>query len=216
MKKNTLIYVAIALMSIGFSLAAYFYTTSQQASNTQRAAQNADALTPPHAMRKGDPNAKVTIVEFLDPACGTCKQFHPVIKELLKNFPTQINVVVRYAPFHPGSDQMVAILEASRKQSQYWNVLDIMFESQEYWAVNHVANPELFWSFLNGYGIDVERIQRDMQDPKIREVIQKDVADGERLKVEKTPTFFVNGKPLPSFGYEQFWQLVKSELEANY
>lgn len=216
MKKNTMIYVAISLMVLGFAMAAYLYTSSQQTSNSENAAQNASALAPAHAIRKGNPSAKVTIVEFLDPACGTCKQFHPIIQELLKNFPNKINVVVRYAPFHPGSDQMVAILEAARKQSQYWNVLDIMFESQQYWAVNHVAHPELFWDFLNGYGIDVARIQNDMNDPAIIELIKKDITDGELLNVNKTPTFFVNGKPLPSFGLEQFWTLVKSELEANY
>ncbi|MDH5546189.1 MAG: DsbA family protein [Gammaproteobacteria bacterium] len=216
MNKNIMIYAAIFIMSVGFSLAAYFYTTQQQTATTELAASNADALAPAHAMRKGSPDAKVTIVEFFDPACGTCKQFHPVIKELLNKFPTQINVVMRYSPFHQGSDEMVAILEASRKQSQFWNVLDIMFETQDSWVSNHVAHPELFWGYLKGYGIDADRLQQDMQDPKIVDVIQRDLADGETLKVEKTPTFFVNGKPLPSFGFDQFWALVKSELEANY
>ncbi|MDH5358897.1 MAG: thioredoxin domain-containing protein, partial [Gammaproteobacteria bacterium] len=159
---------------------------------------------------------KVTIVEFLDPACGTCKQFHPVIKELLKKYPDKINLVVRYAPFHPGSDQMVAILEAVRKQNQFWNVLDMMFESQEYWAINHQAKPELFWGYLKGYGFDVTRIERDMKDPAIAKIIEQDLADGALLGATKTPTFFVNGKPLSSFGYQQLMNLVQSELAANY
>ncbi|MDH5259130.1 MAG: thioredoxin domain-containing protein, partial [Gammaproteobacteria bacterium] len=140
----------------------------------------------------------------------------PVIEDLLKKYPSKINLVLRYSPFHPGSDQMVAILEASRKQSQFWNVLDIMFESQDFWAINHEAKPELFWGFLKGYGLDVASIQQDMQDPKIAKIIEQDLADGELLGATKTPTFFVNGKPLSSFGYEQFISLVQSELKANY
>ncbi|MDH5257836.1 MAG: thioredoxin domain-containing protein, partial [Gammaproteobacteria bacterium] len=124
MKKNHIIITAIVVMGLIFSLAAYFYNAAQVETKNQLAEQHANALMPSHAIRKGNPQAKVTIVEFFDPACGTCKQFHPVIEDLLKKYPSKINLVLRYSPFHPGSDQMVAILEASRKQSQFWNVLD--------------------------------------------------------------------------------------------
>ncbi|MDH5232365.1 MAG: thioredoxin domain-containing protein [Gammaproteobacteria bacterium] len=216
MKKNQIIIAAVVIMGLFFSLAAYFYNAEQTQIQNQRAEKHARSLTPFHAVRKGDPQAKVTIVEFFDPACGTCKEFHPVINDLLKKYPKKINLVARYAPFHPGSDQMVAILEAARKQSQFWNVLDIMYESQEFWVINHQANAERFWGILEGYGVDINRIQQDMQDTKIAEIIQKDLADGELLGVSKTPTFFVNGKPLSSFGYAQLMSLVQSELEANY
>ncbi len=216
MKKNYIVIIAIAVMGLVFALAAYLYNAQQVENKNQLAQQYADALIPAHAIKKGDPNAKVTIVEFLDPACHTCKQFHPIIKDLMKKYPNKINFVVRYAPLHPGSDQMVAILEAARKQGQFWNVLELMFESQQYWTVNHVAKPELFWGFLKGYGFNVDRISQDMRDPAIAKIIQQDLADGQRLGATKTPTFFVNGKPLPSFGYQQFMDLVQSELAANY
>ena len=216
MKKNYIVIATVLVMGLLFALAAYFYNTQQLETKNKQAKQHANALIPPHAIKKGNPQAKVTIVEFLDPACGTCKQFHPIIKDLLKKYPGKINLVVRYAPFHPGSDRMVAILEAARKQEQFWNVLDMMFESQEYWAINHQAKPELFWGVLKGYGLDVARIQQDMQDPAIKKIIKQDLADGALLGATKTPTFFVNGKPLSSFGYEQLMSLVQSELAANY
>jgi protein-disulfide isomerase len=216
MKKNHIVIIAIIVMGLIFALAAYFYNAQQIKNKNQLAQQHANALIPAHAIKKGDPNAKVTIVEFLDPACHTCKLFHPVIKDLLQKYPTKINYVVRYAPLHPGSDQMIAILEAARKQEQFWNVLELMFESQQYWTINHVAKPELFWGILKGYGFDIERIDQDMRDPAIAKIIQQDLADGQRLGATKTPTFFVNGKPLPSFGYQQLMNLVQSELAANY
>ena len=216
MKKQHIVIIAVVLMGLIFSLAAYFYNARQAEIKTQQAQQHANALIPAHAIRKGDPGAKVTIVEFFDPACGTCKQFHPVIKELLNQYPQQINVVIRYAPLHPGSDQMVTILEAARKQGEFWNVLDLMYETQQSWTVNHVAKPEVFWGFLKGYGFDVDQIAQDMKDPAIVKVIQQDLADGRLLGASKTPTFFVNGKPLPSFGFKQFMDLVHSELATNY
>jgi len=216
MKKSHAVMVAVLLLAVVFGLAAYAYNNQKIETQNQQALQHANALIPPHAITKGNPQAKVTIVEFLDPACGTCKKFHPIINELLKKYPDKINLVIRYAPFHPGSDQMIAILEAVRKQDQFWNVLDIMFETQEAWAINHQARPELFWGYLKAYGFDVERIQQDMQDPAIKKIIAQDLADGELLGATKTPTFFVNGKPLSSFGYKQLMSLVQSELLANY
>lgn len=216
MKKTPLIIGAVLSLIAAFALAAYLYQSQQVETQTNRAATHADALIPDYAVMKGNPDAKVTIVEFLDPACGTCKQFHPIIKDLLKQFPEKINVVIRYAPLHQGSDQMIAILEAVRKQDQFWNVLDIMFETQEAWAINHQARPDLFWGYLKGYGFDIEQIKKDMNDPEITRRINQDIADGQLLGATKTPTFFVNGKPLSSFGYQQLMTLIQSELTANY
>ena len=215
MKRSYIIIASAISLAVFFTVAGYLYNTQQAQTMNQAANQNADALIAAHSPRKGNPQAKVTIVEFLDPACGTCKQFHPVIKDLLAKYPEKINVVLRYAPFHHGSEQMVAILEAARKQDQFWNVLDLMFETQQYWAINHQARADLFWGYLKGYGFDIERLQQDMQDPAIAKVIEQDLADGKLLGANKTPTFFVNGKPLPSFGYEQLMTLINSELSAN-
>jgi len=216
MKKNHIVIVTILVVGLLFTLATYFYNTQQMESKNEIVTQHVDALIRFHSVQKGDPKAKVTIVEFLDPACGTCKKFHPIIDDLLKKYPEKINLVVRYSPFHHGSDQMVAILEASRRQKQFWNVLDIMFETQEAWTVNHRAKPDLFWDHLKGYSIDVARIKKDMKNPRIKKIIKQDLADGKLLGATKTPTFFVNGKPLSSFGYKQLISLVESELDANY
>ena len=55
-----------------------------------------------------------------------------------------------------------------------------------------------------------------MNDPEIAKLIEQDLADAKTLNVRKTPEFFVNGKPLPSFGYDQLIKLVGTELQANY
>jgi protein-disulfide isomerase len=128
----------------------------------------------------------------------------------------KINLVVRYLPFHQGSDQMVAMLEAARRQDKFWPVLELMFASQAQWTINHVAQPEIFLGIIEQSGVDVARLRQDMQDPAIQRIITQDLADGETLGANKTPTFFVNGKPLPSFGYKQLQGLVEEELQAYY
>lgn len=216
MKQTHLVITAIVLIVGAFAIAAFLYTSQQSDSREGLAQENADALIKPHSFRTGSPKAKVTIVEFMDPACGTCKDFHPFVKELMSKNRGKVNLVIRYAPFHQGSDYMVAILEAAKKQDKFKQVLDLMFETQSTWVSNHRANPPAFWSILQRNGFDVTRLQNDMQDPAIRVIIDQDLADGALLGATKTPTFFVNGKPMPSFGYEQLRDLVNAEVAANY
>jgi protein-disulfide isomerase len=64
--------------------------------------------------------------------------------------------------------------------------------------------------------VDVSRIRRDMKDPKFVEIIEQDLADGRTLGVRKTPQFFVNGKPLMSFGYRQLESLLDTEVAKQY
>lgn len=216
MKQNYLIVVAITLMVLAFGWAAYLYKSQQSETHTQLASQHAEALIQPYSPRAGSADAKVTIVEFMDPACETCRQFHPLVKDLMRSHAGKVNLVIRYAPLHQGSDEMVKILEAARKQGKFWEVLDVMFETQPSWASHHNPQPALFWNYLEGFGFDVARLKQDMNDPAIEKVIKQDLADGQLLGASKTPTFFVNGKPLPSFGYDQLRSLVEAEVAANY
>ena len=55
-----------------------------------------------------------------------------------------------------------------------------------------------------------------MNNTEIAKIIQQDLADAKTLNVRKTPGFFVNGKPLPRFGYQQLQELVDTEIEKYY
>ena len=72
------------------------------------------------------------------------------------------------------------------------------------------------WEFLPRAGVDVEQARRDIADPKILEILEQDLADIQTLEVRKTPQFFVNGKPLVSFGYQQLKSLLEAEVAKQY
>jgi protein-disulfide isomerase len=78
--------------------------------------------------------------------------------------------------------------------------------------VNHTANVDMAWRQLGGLGLDREQIVADMGSPDVQQIIDQDLADANALNVTMTPEFFVNGKPMPSFGYEQLKQLVDEAL----
>jgi len=170
------------------------------------------ALASEHSPTVGDPNAKVHIVEFLDPACGTCALFYPMVKQWLAQAPGQLRLSVRHVPFHTGADYAVKILEASRKQDKYWETLEALLSTQQRWVHNHVVQPDLIAPAIAGVGLDMERLMADMNSVEVLQRMEKDRKDAVLLKVTQTPEYFVNGRPLPSFGQQQLLDLVREEL----
>ena len=214
MKRQSLFITAAVLLGVVFVVGTLLYTGHK--ADTAKALANEALLNRAHAPVEGPRSAKVNIVEFLDPACGTCREFYPFVHRLMAAHAGQIRLTVRYAPFHPNSDQVVKILEAARKQGKWKEALETLFATQSSWVRNHSAQPDLVWQQLGGLGLDLERARQDMNAPDIAQNVAQDIADAQALNVTQTPEFFVNGKPMPSFGYQQLVDLVNDALAAAY
>ena len=216
MKTHVIFGLSVIVLIIAFMIGSSYYKGKQAEKIGFLAEENAELFVRDHSPTLGSDDAKVYLIEFMDPACETCAAFSPLVKNLVVNNQGKIKLVLRYAPFHDGADYFVKILEAARKQEKYWETLNVMYKSQPYWASHHNPQPQKIWQFLPQAGVDVERIRKDMADPAISSMIDQDLADAKTLNVRKTPGFFVNGKPLQTFGSKQLLQLVQSELMANY
>jgi protein-disulfide isomerase len=214
--KTVLMAVASLVLIFGFIFASSWYKDQQAEKSSFMAKENASTFIRDHSQTLGSDDAKVYIVEFMDPACETCAAFAPFIKKMMTANPGKIKLVLRYAPFHDGADYFVTILEAAKKQGKYWETLDAMFKSQPYWASHSNPQPQRVWEFLPQVGLDMEQLKKDMNDPAIAKLIAQDIADAKALNVRKTPGYFVNGRPLQEFGYRQLQELVQSEMAAVY
>lgn len=166
----------------------------------------------PHSPVIGREDAPVTIVEFFDPACEGCRAFFPVVKQILAAFPNEVRLVLRYTPFHRGSDEAVRILEAARRQDKFGPVLEALLMKQEEWASHGAANLDRAWEIATTAGLDPVRARRDATSPDIESVLRRDIADARANKIQQTPTFFVNQRPLTSFGAQQLYDLVENEV----
>lgn len=211
--RKILVAVTAAVMVLGIVAAAFLYerdsTESLQAEDTPRQA----ALASDHSPTLGDPGAKVHIVEFLDPACETCALFYPMVKQWMAEVPGEIRLSIRHVAFHTGADHAVRILEASRKQDKYWQTLEALLSTQRQWTQNHRVLPERIAPAIAGVGLDMEQLMADMNAMDVLMRIEQDRKDAILLKVSATPGYFVNGRPLPSFGRQQLANLVREELE---
>jgi protein-disulfide isomerase len=207
--RSTFTLTAVAALAAALSLSGCGESKSSKAEEQAREA----ALASEHAPTVGDPGAKVHIVEFLDPACGTCAMFYPMVKGWMAEVPGQIRLSVRHVPFHDGVEYAVKVLEASRNQDKYWETLETLLASQREWVHNHVVQQDRVLPAIASVGLDLEQLEADMNSAEVRERMDKDLQDSKVLKVVATPEYFVNGRPLPSFGQEQLANLVREELQ---
>ena len=210
--RTSLVAVAVAVLVVGLVAATFLYesdnTETLQAETTARQA----ALASEHSPTLGDPGAKVHIVEFLDPACETCALFYPMVKQWMTEVPGDIRLSIRHVAFHTGADYAVRILEASRKQDKYWQTLEALLASQQQWTQHHAVLPERIMPAVAGVGLNMEQLLADMNASEVLLRIEMDKKDSIVLKVSATPEYFVNGRPLPSFGRQQLADLVREEL----
>ncbi|MFH7321267.1 DsbA family protein [Desulfurivibrio sp. D14AmB] len=214
--KYVIVGVTSLVLVLAFVIGSNYYKEQQIQKYGFMAADNAELFVRDHSKTLGSDDAKVYLVEFMDPACETCAAFAPFVKQIMDKYPGKIKLVLRYAPFHDGADDFVKILEAAGMQGKYWETLNLMFETQNIWANHHNYQPQRLWDILPGAGVDIEQIKKDMHDPAIAKIIEQDMADVKTLNVQKTPGYFVNGKPLQTFGYRQLYELIQSELNAQY
>jgi len=213
MQNKKIVIISIVCLVALFFVGGYIYKDKQAQEVASNVKANYSALVRETSYVKGNPNAKVELVEFLDPACGTCAQFHPYVKEILAENKGNIKLVYRYAPYHKNSDEVVKMLEATKKQGKYEEVLELIFVTQQYWVKNHVGQLNILWQILlKSELLDMNQLAEDMKDPKLDAIVKQSLEDAKTLGANKTPSFFVNGKPLEKFGLNELVDLINSEL----
>ncbi len=202
----------VAVVALFFYLGMNAYQKRVQTVQDVQVKAEASRLVRMHSPVFGPQGAPVTIVEFFDPACETCRAFYPIVKNLMAQYPDDVRLVIRYAPFHQGSDRVVKLLEAARIQGKYQTVLEAVLAAQPTWADHGQPNIEAAFKVAEQAGLDLVKASLDIGKPGMQAMLQQDVDDLTALQVNKTPTFFVNGRSLPSFGPEQLATLVAEEV----
>lgn len=215
MKNKTLFVVSAAALLLAFAGGSIVYKRGEKSRVARIAEHNRAPLVRSHAPTLGKADAPVTIVEFIDPACETCRAFYPRVKEKMAANPGKIRMVLRFAPFHQGSDKVAAVLAAAQRQGKFWPALEAVMAAQDDWAAHHTARVEKVWPHLEGLGLDMKKLKADMGSPEIAGEIAQDLEDARVLNVTMTPEFFVNGKGLPSFGFGPLMMLIDDALAGR-
>jgi len=141
---------------------------------------------------RGPNDAAVTIVEFSDFQCPFCRKVTKTLQEVLRYYPTQVKWVFKHFPlsFHPDAPLAHQATFAAAEQGQFWKMHDLLFSKQQ------VLKRENLLGYAQVLGLDVPSFRDALDSGQYLSMLQKDIAKGNQLGVNATPTFFINGTKL--------------------
>lgn len=147
---------------------------------------------------QGQGESKVTLVEYGDFQCPFCGQYHPILKQVQQQFDKEIYFQFRNYPLtnaHPNAFAAARAAEAAGLQGKYWEMHDLLYETQQQWSQMSDAVPA-FEGFAKQLSLNVTKFKTDFASSKVNDLINADLAEGTKLGITGTPTFFLDGKKL--------------------
>lgn len=160
----------------------------------------------------GYPNAKVTIVEFLDPENPGSFAAYSAVSNILDEFRDQVRLVVRYFPQKINSALAISATEAAGEQDKYWEMLELLFDKQSEWGARVALQSETFKKYAEQLELNLAQFIAAFEKSDYSSKIDQDRADGLAFGVTDTPTLFVNGNRLENLTLGGLRQLVQEQI----
>ncbi|HUD45050.1 MAG TPA: thioredoxin domain-containing protein [Patescibacteria group bacterium] len=170
-------------------------TSASDTSSSSGSAPKADnsKLITSEAYQSNPKGAQVTLVEFADFECPGCGAMAPVISQLQKEYGKKLNVIYHNFPLPMHQDSKIAAQAAiaAGNQGKFWQMHDLLFANQAKWSVND--NPQsIFDGYAKSLKLDMNKFNQDIVSQAVITRITNDVADGNALNVDSTPTIYIN------------------------
>ena len=137
----------------------------------------------------GPATAKVTIVEFSDFQCPYCAQAHETVHQLREKYADQVRIIFRHFPlaFHEHARLAAQASLAAHAQGKFWPFHDRLFEHQD------KLDRKSLESYAQELGLDVALFKKGLDENSFNAAIDADMALGRSVRVDGTPTMFING-----------------------
>lgn len=145
---------------------------------------------------EGQGKSGVTLVEYGDYQCPFCGQYFPTVKQVEQTYDSQIHFQFRNYPLvnvHQNAFAGARAAEAAALQDKFWEMHDLLYVNQTTWSTS--SNPSQFFDqYASQLGLSVSRFRSDYASTQVNDAINADVAAGNKLGIQGTPTFFLDGK----------------------
>src|SRR5437870_5726718 len=145
---------------------------------------------------KGNPEARVKIVEFIHIQCPACANSIKYLKTLFDQHPNDIYLQVRYFPLtNMHHHAMISALfsECAARQGKFWELDDLMIPQQSQWAQLISPDP-VFQAMAVQVGMNTSQLNSCLVSDEARKVINDEKFLGQSLGIASTPTYFINNK----------------------
>jgi protein-disulfide isomerase len=162
---------------------------------------------------QGSEHARVTLVEYGDFECPSCKVAVTAPKLLLERFPNKIRFIFRHFPLqeaHPHALMAAEVSEAAAAQGKFWPMHDVLFQNQ-----THLKDKDLH-RYAVDLGLDMARYTAEMDDRIYLQKVREHVEGARHSHIRATPTFFVDGVVQDiSFGMKALHDAVASAVARS-
>lgn len=164
----------------------------------------------PNDLVKGNPQAKVTIIEFSDFQCPFCGRAEPTLKQIFETYGDQVKLVYKNypLPFHEYAQDAAIAALCAKDQGKFWEYHDTLFENQESLKITDLKK------YASDLGLKTQDFNTCLDNKKYKDWVQVDMTEGNRVGVSGTPTFFINGRLLSGAQpFENFQAMIEEELK---
>jgi protein-disulfide isomerase len=167
-----------------------------------------EKLTSAGSPLRGSPMAPVTIYEFSDFQCPHCKLAAPELKKIVEESNGKVKLIFKQypLPMHPKAREASKATIAAHKQGKFWEMHDLLFENQDRLQTANLDD------YAKKIGLDMKRFRADMKSKDADKKIEADLAEGNAVGVEATPSIYVNNRRFV-FSPDQLGPYVREELD---
>jgi protein-disulfide isomerase len=164
-----------------------------------------ETLMPEGTWATGSATPKATLVEFADFQCPACGTAYPIVKQVVETYKSDLKYAFRHFPLeqHENARRAAEAAEAAGAQGKFWEMHDLLFKNQE----------NLSQEAINGFALelklDMDKFTKETAGGIYKAKVDKDLAQGQALGINSTPSFFLNGKKLNLFSFNE----LKNEVE---
>lgn len=164
---------------------------------------------------EGSKATGVTLVEYGDYQCPFCGQYFPIVKQVAAEYNDKIIFQFRNFPLttvHPNAFAGARAAEAAALQNKFWEMHDLLYENQTQWSV--ASDPTTFFKlYAQQLGLNVTQFTSDYSSSKVNDLINADMAEGNKLGITGTPTFFIDGKQVQiGESVQEFEKVINAEI----
>ncbi len=147
---------------------------------------------------RGPRESKVVLIEYSDLQCPACAAYLPVLKTLLEKDKDKFLFVYRHFPLkstHQFAELAARHAEAAGMQGKFWEFHDLLFEKQLEWS-REKEPAKKFVEYASSLGLNTDQLAKDAAGQSAKDKVETQYQGGLRVKVDSTPTFFLNGSKL--------------------
>ncbi len=209
---NRFFVTLLVLISIVFGIFVFTKNKHDSGNNT-----GSSSLPTEHI--QGSKSSGVVLIEYGDFQCPACKQYFPIVEQVVEKYKDQIEFQFRNFPLvqiHQNAFAAHRGAQAADKQGKFWEMYRLLYEGQDSWVSS--GNPmTVFEEYAKQLNLNLEQFKTDAASQETNDKINADIAEGKKLNISGTPGFVLNGKLLDENprSLEEFEKLIDEAIKTK-